>query len=57
MGNKNNFFTHSKAERIYHQQTCLKRNGRRRSQDGGVGRRGVSISPQLDCLPAAGGEL
>ena len=33
----------------------IKINPERRSQDGGVGRRGVSVSPQLGSLPAAGG--
>ena len=37
--------------------TGLLRNMAGRSQDGGVGRCGVSVSPQLGCLPATGGGL
>ena len=33
------------------------KKNRGRSQDGGVGRRKVSVSPQLGCLPATGGVL
>ena len=34
----------------------VRMQNRRQSQDGGVGRHGVSVSPQVDLLQAAGGD-
>ena len=50
----------SKVIQLYNnfkEKFVLKPLGQRQSQDGGVGRHGVSVSPQLGCLPANGGRL
>ena len=42
---------------LLYRETEIRNTAGRRSQDGGVGRQGVGVDPQLGRLPAAGGEL